>query len=328
MPAGILEGGAHLYSVSIQLDSRRARPSNPLFGRLQSRSRQFFSFATKVPPLPGDVPVFLPTVDPTGSPAGGPVYTFNVSDIAAGEVIFIDPDVAIGYDYEVGADDPNFASVLLPEVGDDLFDLYLWDGSQFVHEAIIAAGTEHHFPDGGVDRFRILGIETAAGLDPNDPTAFVTGLTFVSAGQFTGSMTPITVEVLSASLDVKPESCPNPLNVHSRGVVPVAVVGTSDFDVTQVDTASVRLAGVSSLRSALEDVAAPFDPLEGKEAALDCTDEGPDGYPDLTLKFDTQELAAALGAVNDGDVVVLNLTGALLDGTPVQGEDVVVVIRK
>ena len=35
------------------------------------------------------------------------------------------------------------------------------------------------------------GIETSAGLNPQDATAFITGLTFVSEGSFTGTMTPI-----------------------------------------------------------------------------------------------------------------------------------------
>ncbi len=46
--------------------------------------------------------------------------------------------------------------------------------------------------------------------------------------------------------------------------------------------------------SALEDVATPFEPFTGKEDAVDCTDEGPDGFQDLTLNFDTQEIVAIL----------------------------------
>jgi len=37
-----------------------------------------------------------------------------------------------------------------------------------------------------------------------------------------------TIEV---PVDIKPTSCPNPLNVKSRGVLPVAILGTADFDV-------------------------------------------------------------------------------------------------
>jgi hypothetical protein len=52
----------------------------------------------------------------------------------------------------------------------------------------------------GVDRFRILGIEMSAGLDPGNVTAFITGLTFVSEGSFTGTMTPLTAQVPEPSV--------------------------------------------------------------------------------------------------------------------------------
>jgi hypothetical protein len=126
--------------------------------------------------------------------------------------------------------------------------------------------------------------------------------------------------VIEVSVDIKPMSWPNPLNVKSRGVLPVAILGTEDFDVTQIDPATVRLEGIAPLRWALEDVGTVGDPLAG-----------PDGFTDLTLKFDTQEIVAALGDVNDGDVMVLHLTGNLTEefgGTPIVGEDVVRIIKK
>lgn len=52
----------------------------------------------------------------------------------------------------------------------------------------------HGFPD-GVAEFEVLGIETGGLLNALDPTAFVTELTFTGAGQFTGTMTPITIQV-------------------------------------------------------------------------------------------------------------------------------------
>jgi len=132
-------------------------------------------------------------------------------------------------------------------------------------------------------------------------------------------------------VDIKPTSCRNPLNVGSKGVLPVAILGTEDIDMTQIDPASVRLEGVAPLRWALEDVATPFEPYTGKEDAFDCTTEGPDGFLDLTFKFDTQEIVADLGDVEDGDVLVLQLTGNLMeeyDGTAIVGEDVVVILKK
>jgi hypothetical protein len=130
-------------------------------------------------------------------------------------------------------------------------------------------------------------------------------------------------------VDIKPTSCPNPINVKSKGVLPVAILGTGDFDATQVDPASVDLEGVAPLHWDWEDVSTPFGPpFVGKEDAYDCTEEGPDGYMDLTLKFDTQEVAAALGEVSDGDVLVLSLTGSLLGGEGFVGEDIVVILKK
>jgi hypothetical protein len=127
-------------------------------------------------------------------------------------------------------------------------------------------------------------------------------------------------------VDVRPGSCPNPLNVRSKGVLSVAVLGTETFDATQMDPATVTLEGVPPLRWAQEDVATPYEPFVGKTAADDCTTAGPDGITDLAFKFETQEVAAALGPVTDGEVRVLGLTGELFDGREFTGEDVVVVV--
>ena len=137
---------------------------------------------------------------------------------------------------------------------------------------------------------------------------------------------------LDVSVDIKPTSCPNPLNVKGKGVLPVAILGTADFDVTTVDVSTVTLAGVGPpLRSSLEDVATPYDGTPGDGYCEDCTTAGPDGFMDLTLKFDKQAVVAALGTVEDGACLVLTLAGNLLEdygGTPISGQDVVRIIKK
>jgi hypothetical protein len=133
------------------------------------------------------------------------------------------------------------------------------------------------------------------------------------------------------AIDIKPQSCPNPLNTKERGVLPVAVLGTDDFDVTMIDPASLRLEGVAPLRWSIEDVGTPFEPFLGKEHVYDCSTLGPDGHMDLTVKFSAQEIVAALGEVDDGDVLVLHLSGNLMvdyGGTAVVGEDVVWILDK
>jgi hypothetical protein len=138
--------------------------------------------------------------------------------------------------------------------------------------------------------------------------------------------------LVELAVDIKPGSCPNPINVGKNGVLPVAILGTSDFDVSQIDVATVMLEGMSPIRSSYEDVATPFQPFLGKEDCFeDCEEVYPDGYTDLTLKFEAQEFVAALGPVNDGDCLVLTLTGNLKEefgGTPILGEDVVLMLVK
>jgi len=133
---------------------------------------------------------------------------------------------------------------------------------------------------------------------------------------------------IAVPVDIKPQSCPNPLNVGDRGVLPVAILGTATFAANQVNPGTVQLESVFPLRSSLEDVATPFQPFIGKKNPDDCTTAGPDGFVDLSLKFDAQTVVGALGLVTDGEVRVLKLTGKLFNGTNIIGEDVVVMIKK
>src|SRR5207253_11071330 len=77
----------------------------------------WFDFTPKLASTTPDN-IALPTVDgATG------VYHFNVGSVGPDSVTFIDPAVAVGYIFDIGAGDPDFASVLLPNVGDGVFDL-------------------------------------------------------------------------------------------------------------------------------------------------------------------------------------------------------------
>ncbi len=135
----------------------------------------------------------------------------------------------------------------------------------------------------------------------------------------------IPIPALLVFVDIKPGSCPNPVNVKSSGVLPVAILGTADFDITTIDPTSIRLAGVSPLRSSFEDVAGPV----ADSNDCNCTEDGPDGFLDLTLKFKTQKIVDAIGDVNEGDVLRLQLTGILLDPipfeTPIEGADCILI---
>ena len=140
-------------------------------------------------------------------------------------------------------------------------------------------------------------------------------------------------------IDIKPQSCPNPLNVKSKGVLPVAILGSESIDVTTIDVSTILLRrkdsedngkGVAPIRSNVEDVSGLSEPLGDPQDACACTARGIDGYPDLTLKFDTQEVVKALGTFTDREIRTLTLTGKLNDGNPtmIQGTDCVIILSK
>jgi hypothetical protein len=140
------------------------------------------------------------------------------------------------------------------------------------------------------------------------------------------------IPIIQVPFDIKPGSCPNPINLKSKGIIPTAIVGTSSFDVTQVDPASLLLEGVSPLRWAYVDATSPFEPTAGKQDCNeDCEELCPDGSLDLVLNYDSQEIIATFADVEDGECLVLHITGNLKDefgGTPIVGEDVALILKK
>ena len=179
----------HNYSIEISLiQTKDGSSSNLSNANLKAIARVYADFT---PTQSGGPNVNLPVTLANGS------YQFNMA-VAPGQTYYIDPLVAVGYDYDIGAGDPNFRSLDLPDaIGDGLYDIWGFDTSGVA--ALLAHDWDGHnvfdFGSAGVSRFRVTGIETGAGLDPSSTTAFVTGLTFTGAGNFTGTQTPITLNV-------------------------------------------------------------------------------------------------------------------------------------
>ena len=134
-------------------------------------------------------PVELPLAG--GAPG---VFSFSI-DVVADQPVFIDPVVAVGYTYATGAGDPLFKTVSLPlGIGDGRYTLSVGGQVLDVGGNQIVDFTALGFAD-GVAGFSVTGIETAAMLDPTDAGAFVTRLTFMASGRFTGTQTALTVDV-------------------------------------------------------------------------------------------------------------------------------------
>ena len=101
---------------------------------------------------------------------------------------------------------------------------------------------------------------------------------------------------ISVEIDIKPGSDPNSINLKSKGVVPVAVLGSDTFDASEIDPATVLFASTAPVRSAMEDVDL-------------------DGYEDLVLHFKTQELD-----LDESDTEA-TLTGQTYGGVLFEGTD-------
>jgi hypothetical protein len=104
-------------------------------------------------------------------------------------------------------------------------------------------------------------------------------------------------------IDIKPGSDPNSINLKSKGVVPVAVLTTGDFDASTVDPDTVLFADASPLRWTMKDV------------------DG-DGDLDLLFHFKTQELDL------DENSTEATLTGDTTDGKHIQGTDSVNIVPR
>lgn len=150
---------------------------------------------------------------------------------------------------------------------------------------------------------------------------------------------PVKVPIppLAVDIDIKPGSCRNPVNVMSRGVLPMAILGSAEFDVTQVDPRSLSLQGVSPIRWRVRDVATRDDGVSEDDS--NCHIERPDRLDDLTLMFRNQAIVAALrdngddddDDLEDGAAVSLTLTGNLREeygGSAIEGQDVIVILNK
>jgi len=111
-------------------------------------------------------------------------------------------------------------------------------------------------------------------------------------------------ETIEAVIDIKPGSDVNPINLKSKGLLPVAILTTDDLDALVVDLDSIIFAGAKPVKWAVQDI------------------DG-DGNNDILLHFETQDLSD----LSSGSTEAV-LTGATLDSTPFIGKDSVKILSK
>lgn len=144
--------------------------------------------------------------DASNPPSAGGGFVFDLPEVQAFQTIWIDPDVAVGYNY-VATDGGLFATFTAPTLASvndtDGYSLTFEDASGSLLTFFIGAGDTFNFLDyvsGGITQFELNGIATDLSIDPTDPLAFVAGVSFANAGKFDVTQTPITQFVPDASV--------------------------------------------------------------------------------------------------------------------------------
>ena len=112
-------------------------------------------------------------------------------------------------------------------------------------------------------------------------------------------------------IDIKPGSDPNSINTKSKGVIPVAILGSAIFDVTTVDVTTLVFEGASPAHD-LADPDVYADHLQ---------DVNLDGFTDLVCHFRTQDTGIATGDIE------ATLTGEA-NGLPFASTDSVNIVGK
>jgi hypothetical protein len=106
-------------------------------------------------------------------------------------------------------------------------------------------------------------------------------------------------------IDIKPGSFPNSINLKSKGLIPVAILGSADFDAESVDGATVRFGPNGA------------EPFHGEGHIKDVNK---DGLTDWIGHFKTQETG-----IKPTDTKA-KLVGITVDGIPFAGKDSVRIV--
>jgi glyoxylase-like metal-dependent hydrolase (beta-lactamase superfamily II) len=120
----------------------------------------------------------------------------------------------------------------------------------------------------------------------------------IGSSSVTYTVNPLIIQV---TIDIKPGSKPNSINLRSKGVVPVAVLSTNEFDARALNPETVLFSASAPKKWKQEDI------------------DG-DGDIDLIFHFDTQKLNLTASSIE------ATLTGQTIDDQEITGTDSVRIV--
>lgn len=170
--------------------------------------------------------------------------------------------------------------------------------------------SDGHFGWDVIAGFYVVRAEAVGCVSPLDPAQ-----TFVETGVLT-IPPPVTDLVLvldcnlPVSIDIKPGSDVNPINVKNKGVIPVAILTTDSFDATTVNHNTVVLEGATEVH------------IKKKTGLLRRHEEDVDGDGDTDLVFHFERESTDIQCGN----ISASLTGQTFDGQMIVGSDSITIV--
>jgi hypothetical protein len=191
---------------------------------------------------------------------------------------------------------------------------YIWDATNGWRDLKTALINEYYIPAATLANWTLT---RSTGISDDGLT--ITGYGELAGGSRHGWVAYIRVEPLEVDLDIFTDPAdPNELtqNVGNKGRLPMAILGSEDYDVNDIDLTSLSIAGTV---------------FPVKEPKIE-KDENGDGILDLVIHFSRREVILALNLLDPptapGTVIPITVDGALLSGLPMFGTDNVTMVAR
>jgi hypothetical protein len=120
-----------------------------------------------------------------------------------------------------------------------------------------------------------------------------------------GGSVEVFSSVRAVTMDIKPGDFPNTLNLRSRGVLPIAILTTDEFDATSIDPTSLRFGATGKEAAAVRTV---------------LTDIDNDGDTDLLVFFRIADTEI------DCETLFTYISGVTVTGVSIAGTDSVTIV--